>query len=86
MYESAKIFSGTATRYLSEKIAASSGERLGEVTISRFSDGEFQPSFEETVRGELETRHPSRGFDARLRRLLLVQVVARPGRLRRSLP
>ncbi|MEZ4739122.1 MAG: ribose-phosphate pyrophosphokinase [Flavobacteriales bacterium] len=53
MQESAKIFSGTATRYLSEKIAASSGERLGEVTVSRFSDGEFQPSFEETVRGEL---------------------------------
>jgi ribose-phosphate pyrophosphokinase len=53
MQESSKIFSGTATRYLSEKIAAASGERLGEVTVSRFSDGEFQPSFEETVRGEL---------------------------------
>jgi ribose-phosphate pyrophosphokinase len=53
MYESAKIFSGTATRYLADKIAANSGERLGEVTVSRFSDGEFQPSFEETVRGEL---------------------------------
>ena len=53
MQESAKIFSGTATRYLAEKIAASNGERLGEVTVSRFSDGEFQPSFEETVRGEL---------------------------------
>lgn len=51
--ESSKIFSGTATRYLAEKIAAASGERLGEVTVSRFSDGEFQPSFEETVRGEL---------------------------------
>lgn len=53
MYESAKIFSGTATRYLADKIAANSGERLGEVTVSRFSDGEFQPSYEETVRGEL---------------------------------
>ena len=53
MLESAKIFSGTATRYLAEQIAASSGERLGEVAVSRFSDGEFQPSFEETVRGEL---------------------------------
>ena len=46
MQESAKIFSGTATRYLAEKIAASNGERLGEVTVSRFSDGEFQPSRE----------------------------------------
>ncbi|MBK9175349.1 MAG: ribose-phosphate pyrophosphokinase [Flavobacteriales bacterium] len=53
MLESAKIFSGTATRYLAEQIASSSGERLGEVTVNRFSDGEFQPSFEETVRGEL---------------------------------
>ncbi len=51
--ESSKIFSGTATRYLSEKIAAASGEPLGAVTVSKFSDGEFQPSFEETVRGEL---------------------------------
>ncbi|MBV6404093.1 MAG: ribose-phosphate pyrophosphokinase [Flavobacteriales bacterium] len=53
MIEPAKIFSGTATRYLAEKIAQSSGERLGDVTVSRFSDGEFQPSFEETVRGQL---------------------------------
>ena len=53
MQESSKIFSGTATRYLSENIAAASGERLGEVAVARFSDGEFQPSFEETVRGEL---------------------------------
>ncbi|MFN3874928.1 MAG: ribose-phosphate pyrophosphokinase [Flavobacteriales bacterium] len=53
MLESAKIFSGSATRYLAEQIAAASGERLGEVQVSRFSDGEFQPSFEETVRGEL---------------------------------
>ena len=53
MLESAKIFSGTATKYLSEQIAAASGERLGEVSVARFKDGEFQPSFEETVRGEL---------------------------------
>jgi ribose-phosphate pyrophosphokinase len=53
MQESAKIFGGSATRYLATEIAAASGERLGEVTVSRFSDGEFQPSFEETVRGEL---------------------------------
>jgi ribose-phosphate pyrophosphokinase len=45
------IFSGQATSYLAEKIAASYGKRLGNVKVSRFSDGEFQPSFEETVRG-----------------------------------
>jgi ribose-phosphate pyrophosphokinase len=45
------IVSGRATRYLSEKIAACFGKKLGEVHISTFSDGEFQPSFEETIRG-----------------------------------
>ena len=45
------IFSGDATSYLAEKIAASYGKRLGNVKIQHFSDGEFQPSFEETVRG-----------------------------------
>lgn len=47
-----KIFSGTASRYLAEKIATSFGMPLGNVMISRFSDGEFVPSYEETVRGK----------------------------------
>lgn len=51
--DSAKIFGGTATRDLAERIAADSGQKLGAVTVSRFSDGEFQPSFEETVRGNI---------------------------------
>jgi ribose-phosphate pyrophosphokinase len=46
-----KFFSGTSSAYLAEKIAGSYGQELGKVTVSRFSDGEFQPSFEETVRG-----------------------------------
>lgn len=37
--------------YLAEKIAASYGQPLGTVMFTRFSDGEFQTSFEETVRG-----------------------------------
>jgi len=36
---------------LAEKIAAKHGRTLGNVIISTFSDGEFQPSFEESVRG-----------------------------------
>lgn len=51
--DSAKIFGGTATRGLAERIAAEGSQKLGEVTVSRFSDGEFQPSFEETVRGNV---------------------------------
>ena len=45
------IFSGRASRYLAEKIAECYGKKLGDVSVSSFSDGEFQPSFEETVRG-----------------------------------
>jgi ribose-phosphate pyrophosphokinase len=46
-----KIFSGTASMYLSERIAAHYGKPLGNVSFTRFSDGEFQTAFEESVRG-----------------------------------
>jgi len=47
----ALIFSGRATRYLAVKIAESYGHPLGKVIVTDFSDGEFQPSFEENIRG-----------------------------------
>ena len=46
-----KIFSGRATNYLAEKIAQSYGTELGRVVVTDFCDGEFQPSFEENIRG-----------------------------------
>lgn len=46
-----KLFAGTGSKALAHKIAASYGKPLGNVTLSRFSDGEFQPSYDETVRG-----------------------------------
>lgn len=46
-----KIFSCEKTKYLSEKIALSYGSPLGSLTTAHFSDGEFQPSFDESVRG-----------------------------------
>ena len=46
-----KIFSGSASRSLAEKIAASYGKPLGKELVQHFADGEFQPSFEETLRG-----------------------------------
>ncbi|GAB4284517.1 MAG: ribose-phosphate pyrophosphokinase [Marinilabiliales bacterium] len=46
-----KIFAGTSSRYLGEKIAKYYGIELGKSSLLRFSDGEFQPSFDETVRG-----------------------------------
>ena len=47
-----KLFSGRATHHLSAKIAEHFGLPLGDVNVTVFSDGEFQPSFEETVRGQ----------------------------------
>ncbi|HDR89065.1 MAG TPA: ribose-phosphate pyrophosphokinase [Bacteroidetes bacterium] len=48
---SIKFFSGRSSRYLAEKIAKSFGSELGKTSILEFSDGEFQPSYEESVRG-----------------------------------
>ncbi len=47
-----KILAGSASRYLGESIAREYGVELGNVIIQHFSDGEFQPSIEETVRGK----------------------------------
>ncbi|MBP8849969.1 MAG: ribose-phosphate pyrophosphokinase [Breznakibacter sp.] len=46
-----KIFSGSASTYLADKISVSSGRELGKLNVSRFSDGEFTVAYEETVRG-----------------------------------
>jgi ribose-phosphate pyrophosphokinase len=46
-----KIFGGRASHYLAEKISESYGMELGNLIIQEFSDGEFQPSFEENIRG-----------------------------------
>lgn len=46
-----KIFSGTKSRFIAEKIAKEYGIELGSASYTEFSDGEFQTSFEETVRG-----------------------------------
>jgi ribose-phosphate pyrophosphokinase len=46
-----KIFSGSQSRYLAEKIAAAYGIALGDTSIQRFSDGEISASYNESVRG-----------------------------------
>ncbi len=51
MERNVKLFAGTATGYLAESIASSYGQSLGNVNVARFSDGEFSPSFDESVRG-----------------------------------
>ncbi len=52
MANSVKFFAGRATTELADKIAKNYGQSLGNVVVSSFSDGEFCPSFEETVRGQ----------------------------------
>ena len=44
-----KIFSCRGSRYLAEKIAKSLGLDLGDSIVTDFSDGEFQPAFNESV-------------------------------------
>jgi ribose-phosphate pyrophosphokinase len=46
-----KLFSGQYSKYLAEKIADYYGYSLGKWDLLRFSDGEMQPTIEESVRG-----------------------------------
>ncbi len=50
-FQSYMVFSGTATRYLAEKICQSLGCPLGKMQMTKFSDGEFVVSYEESIRG-----------------------------------
>jgi ribose-phosphate pyrophosphokinase len=52
MNSNLKVFSGTGSKYLSEKISQNLNQRIGKSFIQRFSDGEFQPGYSETVRGD----------------------------------
>ncbi len=45
------VFSGTSSRYLAEKICNSLNCPLGNLVVTRFSDGEFAVSYEESIRG-----------------------------------
>src|SRR5574344_548187 len=47
-----RIFSGTNSRYLAEKICSSLGCELGNMNITHFADGEFAVSYEESIRGK----------------------------------
>lgn len=49
--EDVKLFSGTTSRVLAEKIAAHYGKPLGDFSSNRFSDGEISVSYNESIRG-----------------------------------
>lgn len=52
MQPTVKIFAGNVSLKLAEDIATAAGKKLSEVSIQKFSDGEFQPRFYESVRGD----------------------------------
>lgn len=45
------VFSGTNSRYLAEKICAELNCPLGNLVVTKFADGEFEVSYEESIRG-----------------------------------
>ena len=59
----AKIFACTQSQKIGEEIAKAYGTKLGKISFHHFSDGEFQPSYEETIRGSriflIGSTHPS---------------------------
>jgi len=48
-----KLFSCRSSKQVAEKIAAELGIELGKSSVTDFSDGEFQPCFDESVRGDM---------------------------------
>ncbi len=63
METQAKIFTCSQSAILGEAISQHFGAELGKINFSKYSDGEFQPSFEESVRGArifiIGSTHPS---------------------------
>ena len=47
-----KIFSGRYSKYLTTEIAKKLGVEVGKLQVNEFADGEFQVSYEESVRGD----------------------------------
>ncbi len=52
MEPNAKIFSGSGSKYLTERISQKFGDPLGKINISKFSDGEIAVEFLESIRGD----------------------------------
>src|SRR5690606_17101657 len=50
-FNTVKLFAGSGTQELAEKISDAYGKPLRDKTLSKFSDGEIQPFYSESVRG-----------------------------------
>jgi ribose-phosphate pyrophosphokinase len=53
MTNNIKLFTGSNSRVLAERIADEYYQKLGDLTVSKFSDGEIQPVINESVRGDM---------------------------------
>jgi ribose-phosphate pyrophosphokinase len=75
----AKLFGCRQSMVLAKSIAHHYGVALGQVNFSIFSDGEFQPSFEESIRGTrvflIGSTHPS--SDNLMELLLMIDAAKR---------
>ncbi len=75
----AKIFACNQSKELAEKIAAKFGAPIGNVITSTYSDGEFQPSYEESIRGTrifiIGSTHP--GPENLMEMLLMIDAAKR---------
>lgn len=74
-----KLFACTQSQELGQKIADAYGAELGNVLFSRYSDGEFQPSYEESIRGArifvIGSTHP--GSENLMEMLLMLDAAKR---------
>lgn len=75
----AKIFACSQSKELAEEIASAYGVKLGKVITSTYSDGEFQPSYEESIRGTrifiIGSTHP--GPENLMEMLLMIDAAKR---------
>jgi len=75
----AKIFACSQSHELAKEIAAAYGVELGNVITSTYSDGEFQPSYEESIRGTrifiIGSTHP--GPENLMEMLLMIDAAKR---------
>ncbi|MGJ8548998.1 ribose-phosphate pyrophosphokinase [Winogradskyella wichelsiae] len=75
----AKIFTCAQSQELAEQIAKAYGVKLGNVITSTYSDGEFQPSYEESIRGTrifiIGSTHP--GPENLMEMLLMIDAAKR---------
>ncbi|MCB0389203.1 MAG: ribose-phosphate pyrophosphokinase-like domain-containing protein, partial [Winogradskyella sp.] len=75
----AKIFTCTQSKELALNIADAFGVSLGNVITSTYSDGEFQPSYEESIRGTrifiIGSTHP--GPENLMEMLLMIDAAKR---------